>query len=125
MDSELTVILSNTTFFELDWHIQNIIIGANQKDYNQFRKKQFFELDTIINTEHRSNDKFCEIIHRSLHNFRQEYWQALALFIALANSLLNPIIYAFWYPEFRQQLKRLLLYLRYHCISLADIACFR
>ena len=120
--------LSNTTFYELDWHIQNTIIREGQKHYNVIqRDDKLFQLETIVNDENGSPDeKFCALIHRSLHNLRQEYYQSLAIFIALANSLLNPIIYAFWYPEFRQQLGKLLGYLQMKCIlGFKDPLCLR
>ena len=126
MTEERKVILTNKTFFELDWNIQNVLLASTKTNYNSFRSSKFLELETSTIDENGSNDKFCEIVHRSLHNLRQEYWQCLAIFIALANSLLNPIIYAFWYREFRQQLRRLLRYLKLNCIlSLRDPLCFR
>ena len=122
--SNITVDLSNTTFFEMDWHIQKVIMmGEDIKDYNTVLP---FELKIINITRDGLEEKFCEVIYRSLHNFRQQYHQSLVIFIAFANSLLNPIIYAFWYPEFRQQLGKLLHYLRIKCINgVKDPLCLR
>ena len=124
--SNITVDLSNTTFFEMDWHIQKVIMmGENLKEYNTGQADPF-ELKLINITRDGLEEKFCEVIYRSLHNFRQEYHQSLVIFIAFANSLLNPIIYAFWYPEFRQQLGKLLHYLRINCVhGFKDPLCLR
>ncbi|XP_059080483.1 uncharacterized protein LOC131878508 isoform X2 [Tigriopus californicus] len=45
----------------------------------------------------------CTFIHQSLHSFMQDYRQLSAMLVGILNSILNPIIYAFWYPEFRDQ----------------------
>ena len=36
----------------------------------------------------------------------QDSWQKISLFLGATNSIMNPIIYAFWYPEFRTRLAR-------------------
>lgn len=49
----------------------------------------------------------CSLIHQSLHSFMQDYRQLSAMLIGILNSILNPIIYAFWYPEFRDQCRNI------------------
>jgi hypothetical protein len=43
------------------------------------------------------------MVQRALHGYRQNYRQLLAVTVGVLHSVLNPIVYAFWYPQFRLQ----------------------
>ena len=43
----------------------------------------------------------CRIAFEAYHALAQDSYQKMALFIGASNSLLNPVIYGFWYREFR------------------------
>eukprot|EP00094_Tigriopus_californicus_P001941 TCALIF_01869-PA protein Name:"Protein of unknown function" AED:0.37 eAED:0.37 QI:49/0.25/0/0.4/0.75/0.8/5/0/378 len=48
----------------------------------------------------------CRPIMEAIHAQNQDSWQKIALVIGATNSLLNPIIYAFWYAEFRLRIRK-------------------
>lgn len=56
----------------------------------------------------------CALLFKAIHSYRQHYWQMFAVVAAMVNSLINPIIYAFCYPEFRMQLRCLPRYVLRH-----------
>lgn len=45
----------------------------------------------------------CGLVHLALHSQRQNLMQKTAVIIGVLHSIVNPIIYAFWYPQFRHQ----------------------
>merc|ERR1711892_1206625 len=53
----------------------------------------------------------CQLITDAVHTFKQDSLQLLALLIGATNSLINPVIYGFWYPDFR----RTAIKTMYHC----------
>jgi len=53
----------------------------------------------------------CQLITDAVHTFKQDNLQLLALLIGATNSLINPVIYGFWYPDFR----RTAIKTMYHC----------
>lgn len=53
----------------------------------------------------------CQLITEAVHTFKQDNLQLLALMIGATNSLINPVIYGFWYPDFR----RTAIKTMYHC----------
>ena len=50
----------------------------------------------------------CILVQQALHSYSQDNRQLTSILISVVHSILNPIIYAFWYPHFRQQLGSLL-----------------
>ena len=48
---------------------------------------------------------FIENLQYALHSYQQDFLQMFSIMLANCNSILNPIIYAFWYPDFRKTLK--------------------
>ena len=54
----------------------------------------------------------CPFVQRAFHTFRQFHWQMISIVLAFTNTVINPIIYAVWYPEFRQQVVGLLKFVR-------------
>ena len=43
----------------------------------------------------------CRLILEACHERTQDSWQKIALFVGVSNSIMNPIVYGFWYSEFR------------------------
>ena len=48
-----------------------------------------------------SDQDLCFLVLQTFHGKLQDLWQKIALMSGMCNSVLNPIIYAFWYSQFR------------------------
>ena len=48
-----------------------------------------------------SSDEFCSVIIKIFHGKLEDLWQKCTLMLGMVNSLVNPVIYAFWYSQFR------------------------
>ncbi len=48
-----------------------------------------------------SEAQICFLVVVAHHGKMQDWWQKCALMVGMANSVLNPVIYAFWYSQFR------------------------
>ena len=59
----------------------------------------------------------CSLVHQQFHNLTQYSLQMLGLIMAFSNTVVNPIIYAVLYPQFRTQLTNLHRRLRSLCAS--------
>lgn len=57
----------------------------------------------------------CSLVHQQFHNLTQYSLQMLGLIMAFSNTVVNPIIYAVLYPQFRTQLTNLHRRLRSLC----------
>jgi len=53
----------------------------------------------------------CQLVTDAVHTFKQDNLQLVALMVGATNSLINPVIYGFWYPDFR----RTAIKTMYHC----------
>ena len=51
--------------------------------------------------------EICPLVHQQFHNLTQYSLQMLSLILAFSNTVVNPIIYAVLYPQFRMQLTNL------------------
>ena len=51
------------------------------------------------------DDAFDDNLNYAVHAFEQDFLQMWNVMVANINYILNPIIYAFWYPDFRKMLK--------------------
>ena len=46
---------------------------------------------------------FCVLSHRALHSYRKNIIQNIVVLVGTVHAVLNPVIYAFCYPHFRDQ----------------------
>ena len=74
------------------------------------------EFDVGDSLEH-TRRELCQLINASLHSLLVAKIDRIYLFIGIFNSVLNPFIYAFWNPEFKDQLLELIR-------SAKDASCF-
>ena len=58
-------------------------------------------LSRFIVIEPVENSELCGIVIKLFHGKIMLLWQKCALMFGLLNSLVNPIIYGFWYSQFR------------------------
>ena len=59
----------------------------------------------ICSHQFQQDQTFADNIAFAVHSFEQDFLQMFSIMVANTNSILNPIIYAFWYPDFRKTLK--------------------
>ena len=45
----------------------------------------------------------CSMAHKAIHSYRADYLQLWSICVGVGQSVLNPVVYAFWYPQFRSQ----------------------
>ena len=50
----------------------------------------------------------CSMAHKAHHSYRADYLQLWSICVGVVQSVLNPVVYAFWYPQFRSQAAALL-----------------
>ena len=48
-----------------------------------------------------TKETICYMIVQTFHGKLQDLWQKIFLMTGMMNSVLNPVIYAFWYQQFR------------------------
>ena len=64
----------------------------------------FYDEDDYPSADITAN--LCLPVLEAAHAQKMDAWQKWALIVGVTNSLLNPIIYGFWYSEFRLRITK-------------------
>ena len=106
--SNLSTELVLTTEEEMDAELQILTALVDRRykvNFERFsRSKIGFTQNQGVTWNAFRRREICPLVHQQFHNLTQYSLQMLSLILAFSNTVVNPIIYAVLYPQFRMQL---------------------
>ena len=108
-----------TMYRDVHVHQQSLILFPTNSTENHLLQDCVHQLlddsSDVCSDTFKENPLMGEDILYAVHAVHQDRLQMFSIMIANLNPILNPIIYAFWYPEFR---KTLILQVHHFCRAL-------
>ena len=98
-----------TLYHDISTHHRNEISSPDNLTTNHLFQECVHQLMEsgldVCSHQFQQDHTFADNLAFAVHSFEQDFLQMFSIMVANINSILNPIIYAFWYPDFRKTLK--------------------